>query len=223
MSKIIIFGTDTMAELAHFYFTKDAGHEITAFTADKEYIKSDTLLGKPILPFENIEKSYPPAVYQMFIAIGYKKLNKLRAEKYQDAKEKGYKLISFIHSRAIHYDDLRMGDNCFILENQVLQPKVSIGSNVFLWSGNHFGHDVEIGNHTFLSSQVVCCGGVKIGKSCFIGANVTLRDGVTIGNEVIISAGSLILKDIPNKTVIMANATPTAPLDSEKFVTLFKF
>lgn len=216
--KIVIFGTDKMAEIAHFYFTKDSPYEIAAFTADKKYIKRKKLLGCPLVPFEDIKKSYPPNRYKMFIAIGYKKLNHFRTEKYKQAKEKGYQLVSYLSSKATHWGDTKIGENCFILENQVMQNGMKIGNNVFIWSGNHFGHDVEIGDHTFMSSHVVVCGGVKIGKSCFIGANATFRDGITIGDRCIIGAGALILSDTKPEEVYVAKPTEKYPLDSNKFM-----
>jgi sugar O-acyltransferase (sialic acid O-acetyltransferase NeuD family) len=193
--KVVIFGTEKMAQLAHFYLTKDSPYEVVAFTVDEEFIGEKELMNLPIVPFEKIDKAYPPDRYRMFVAIGYKKLNTLRAGKYMEAKKKGYQLISYMSSKATHWGDTEIGDNCFILENQVLQPWVKIGSNVFIWSGNHFGHDVEIGDHCWIASQVVICGGVKIAPYCFIGVNATIRDDVTIGRECIRRTRRCILRD----------------------------
>jgi len=207
-----------MAEMAHFYFTHDSDYKIEAFICDKEYIKEDNFLSLPVVPFEEVEKLYPPKDYYMFIAVGYGKLNSSRKQKYEEAKSKGYELVSYLNSKASHYGDLKIGDNCFILENQVFQSNVKIGNNVVLWSGNHFGHDVEIGDHTWLSSHIVVSGNVKIGESCFIGVNATFRDHITIGNECIIGAGALILNNTKDKSVYIETPTKPYPMDSEKFV-----
>jgi hypothetical protein len=58
--KIIIFGNSQLASLAHFYFNHDTCHEVVAFTLDKEWITEDTFEGKPIIPFETIETTFPP-------------------------------------------------------------------------------------------------------------------------------------------------------------------
>ena len=217
MTKVVIFGTAKLAELAHFYLTHDSPYEIVAFTVNENFIKDKEFMGLPIIPFEEIEKSYPPDRFKMFIAIGYRKLNTIRADKYNEAKNKGYKLISYVSSKAIHWGDTEIGDNCFILENQIIQPFVKIGNDVILWGGNHFGHDVVIGDHCWISSHVVICGGVSIGPYSFIGVNATIRDDVTIGRECIIGAGALILNNTHDKEVYIAKPTELYRLDSTRF------
>ena len=217
MAKVVIFGTEKFAELAHFYLTNDSPYEVVAFTVDEKFIDKKEFLGLPIVPFENVEMNYPPDTYKMFVAVAYKKLNTLRALKYKEAKEKGYELISYLSSKSTHWGDTVIGDNCFIFENQVIQPFVKIGDNVIIWSGNHFGHNVEIGNHCFIASHVVVCGGVSIGPYSFIGVNATLRDDISIGKECIIGAGALILNDTKDKEVYVAKQTERYRLDSTRF------
>lgn len=59
--KVIIFGEGNIQEVARFYLENDGKWEVAAFTADREYISADTYLGRPMVPFENIESVYPPA------------------------------------------------------------------------------------------------------------------------------------------------------------------
>ena len=217
MVKVVIFGSEKLAELAHFYFTNDSPYEVVAFTVNKSFIKEKELMGLPIVPFEEIEKHYPPDEFKMFVAVAYTKLNRLRAEKYADAKRKGYELVSYVCTKSVYWGDTEIGDNCFIFENQVFQPFVKIGNDVILWSGNHFGHNVVIGDHCFVASHVVVCGNVKIGPYCFIGVNATIRDDATIGRECIIGAGALILNDTHEKAVYIAKPTELYRLDSTRF------
>ena len=101
----------------------------------------------------------------------------------------------------------KIGENCFILEENTIQPFVTIGDNVTLWSGNHIGHHSTIMNHTFISSHVVVSGGVEVGEQCFIGVNSTLRDHITVGNKCVIGAGVLLLGDAKNESVFIGKAT----------------
>ena len=39
---------------------------------------------------EDIEKAFPPSEYKMFIALSYSNMNRIREEKYFEAKAKGY-------------------------------------------------------------------------------------------------------------------------------------
>jgi len=215
--KVVIFGTEKMAQLAHFYLTEDSPYEVVAFAADEAFIDRRKIMNLPVVPFETIATTYPPDEFTMFVAIGYKGLNTVRAAKYKEARKKGYKLISYVSSKATQWDDTKVGDNCFILENQVIQPFVKIGNNVIIWSGNHFGHDVVIGEHCWISSHIVVSGGVRIEPYCFIGVNATIRDDVTIGRECIIGAGALILRSTKEKEVYIERQTELYQLDSEHF------
>ena len=186
MNKIIIFGNGEIAQLANYYFENDSDFEVVAFCVDKEYIKSDFFEDKPVVNYDNIENIYPPEKFKMFIALSYAKMNTIRQEKYFSAKSKGYALVSYISSRCNYLSKFEPGDNCFILEDNTIQPFVNIGSNITLWSGNHIGHHSELQDHIFISSHVVISGHCTIQSNTFLGVNST------IGHNVIISKGTLI-------------------------------
>ena len=217
MAKIVIFGNQKMAQLVHFYFKHDSEHEIAAFTVDEAYIKEKEFQGLPLVAFEEIEKFYPPDEYKMITGIAYKKLNRVRTEKYAAGKAKGYEFISYISTKSIMWGDTKIGENCFIFENQVIQPFVTIGNNVIVWSGNHFGHDVVVEDNCFIGSHVILCGGSRVCQNSFIGVNVTLRDDVSIGKECIIGAGVVVLRNVDDKVVLIVNQVGPYRLDSEQF------
>jgi sugar O-acyltransferase (sialic acid O-acetyltransferase NeuD family) len=195
MAKLVIFGAGDIARLAHYYFTRDSEHEVVAFTVDRQYCQGDSFLELPLVPFEEVLKAYSPDEYKMFVALSYARMNKLREEKYGQAKQAGYELVSYVSSRCSFLTDHPVGDNCFILEDNTIQPFVRIGNDVTLWSGNHIGHDAIIEDHCFLASHIVVSGYVRIGNNCFIGVNATLRNSITISKETLIGAGAIIMSD----------------------------
>ena len=203
MAKLIIFGAGDIARLAHYYFTRDSEHEVVAFTVDGKYRQGDTFLDLPLVPFEELANNYSPAEHKMFVALSYARMNKLREEKYRHARECGYELVSYVSSRCSFLTDHPVGDNCFILEDNTIQPFVKIGNNVTLWSGNHIGHDATIEDHCFLASHIVVSGYVRIRNNCFIGVNATLRNSITIAPETLIGAGAVIMKDTVEKGVYL--------------------
>ncbi|MBI4833063.1 MAG: acetyltransferase [Candidatus Lindowbacteria bacterium] len=218
--KVVIFGNGQIAEVAQFYLTHDSPYEVVAFTVDGAYIKQAGFAGLPLVAFEEITNAYPPDVYKMFIPVSYRKLNRLRAEKYRQAKDKGYILISYVNSKAMTWPGLVVGDNCFIFENNVIQPFATIGNNVIIWSGNHIGHHSTIKDHCFIASHVVISGGVTIEPYCFLGVNSTIRDNVTISTGCIIGAGALITKTTKEKGVYSGVPAEARPFDSDEFLKL---
>jgi sugar O-acyltransferase (sialic acid O-acetyltransferase NeuD family) len=207
MAKVVVFGMGDIGRLAHYYFAHDSEHEIVAFSADREYVKESTYLGLPVVEFERIDQVYPPSDYKMFIALSYARMNQVRADKYFRAKEMGYELVSYLSSRCTFLTDNPIGENCFILEDNTIQPFVRIGNNVTLWSGNHIGHDSVIGDHCFLASQIVVSGRVQIGAYCFIGVNVTLRNAITVAAHTLLGAGAIIMKDTIEHGVYIPSRT----------------
>ena len=201
--KLVIVGNTSNARLARYYFDIDSDYEVAAFAVNKEYIKEESFEGLPLTALEDIEKNYPVSEYELFIAVGYTDMNKIREKLYYYCKEKGYTLANYISSRCSFLTQFPTGDNCFILEDNTIQPYVRIGNNVVLWSGNHIGHDVKIEDHNFISSHVVISGFVTVKRNCFIGVNATLRDAITIAPETLIAAGAIIMKDTEEKGVYL--------------------
>ena len=217
MRKILfIFGTGDIAQLAHIYFTKYTDYKVAAFTVDRDYLNDSYFCGLPVVPFEEIINQYPADQYEIFIALAYAKLNAVRKEKYLAAKELGYRLASFISPQATVLNDGKIGENCFILEDNTIQPFVTIGNNVTLWSGNHIGHHSEIKDHTFIASHVVVSGGVEIGEQCFIGVNSTLRDHIKVGDRCVVGAGALLLGDAETEGVYIGAATERSKVPSTR-------
>ena len=203
MAKLVIFGAGDIARLAHYYFTNDSPHEVVAFVVDRAYRKGDEFLGLPFLDAEDVAQRFPPGEYDMFVAMSYAKMNAVRAEKYAAMKSLGYTLVSYVSSRCSYLAQTLPGENCFILEDNTIQPFVTIGNNVTLWSGNHIGHDAVIEDHCFITSHVVVSGYVRVGTRSFIGVNATLRNSITIAEQTLIGAGAIIMKDTKPKGVYM--------------------
>jgi sugar O-acyltransferase (sialic acid O-acetyltransferase NeuD family) len=218
MERVVLFGNGSVASVAYFTLTHDSPYEVAAFTVDREYIKEDTLFGLPVVPFADVESIYPPDEYKMLIAVGYIRVNRLRAEKYYQAKSMGYQLISHVSSKATTWPGLIIGENCVIGANSVIQPFVEIGNDVFIRDVSLVGHHTVIKDHCFLASGVVVSGNVTVEPYCFLGANSTIRNEITIGRECVIGAGALILEDTQKREVYMGKAANLLPIPSDKLL-----
>ena len=203
--KIVIFGCGDIAQLAHFYFTEDSVDEVVAFTVDAEYREVEEFCGLPVVDFETVADRYSPDDYSMFVAMSYNQLNQSRAAKVGAAKEKGYALASYISTKATVLTKEPIGENCFLLEDNTVQPFAQIGENVTLWSGNHIGHHSVIEDNVFIASHVVVSGGTTVGEYSFVGVNVTLRDHIRIGKGNVLGAGALVVKDTPDDALYLAS------------------
>jgi sugar O-acyltransferase (sialic acid O-acetyltransferase NeuD family) len=212
--KVLIFGVGDFARVACFYLEHDSPMDVAAFTVHEKFIEAKELMGRPVVAWETLRESYPPSEYDMFVAIGYSKVNRNRALVFEEACAAGYEMITYVCSKATTWPDLTVGKGSFIFENNVIQPFVRIGSNTVLWSGNHIGHDSTIGSNVFITSHVVISGNCVVGDNTFIGVNATVRDGITIGHDCVVGAGTVILRDAPPESVYKSISTPAASFAS---------
>jgi sugar O-acyltransferase (sialic acid O-acetyltransferase NeuD family) len=207
VSNLVVFGTGSFAEVAQFYFNRDSEYRVVAFSAHGSQVREDTFGGVPVVPFEELAGHFPADRHAAFVAVGYRNVNRVRAAVYDEVKAKGYPLATYVSSKASRWEDLRIGDNCFVFEDNTIQPFVTIGNDVVMWSGNHIGHHSTIGDHCFLASHVVISGHVRVGARCFFGVNATTRDSISIGDGCVIGAGALVMKSAREGEVYIAERT----------------
>lgn len=207
--KLVLFGDSAFAEIAYEYFTFDSDYEVVAFTVSKKFMEKDSLFGLPVVAFEEVEQLYSPSEHEMHIALVYNKLNRIRIKFYEEAKAKGFTLANYISSRSFVWKNVQLGDNCFIFEDNTIQPFVKIGSNNVFWSGNHIGHHSVIGSHNFISSHVVVSGFCEIGNANFMGVNSAMGNNLRLGSDCLIGSFVHIVKDIPSGALI--KGTPNKP------------
>lgn len=199
MKKLVLVGTGEFGEIAYEYFTEDSVYHVVAFAVEKAYRNCDTLRGLPVVDFEQISSLYPPEEHDIFVAVTYVGLNRVRKRLYLSCKEKGYRCASYISSHSFFWKNAQIGENSFIFEDNTIQYHVKIGDNVILWSGNHIGHRSVIGDDCWLTSHVVVSGFCQIGSGCFIGVNTSFGDHVRIADDVVVGAGSVVVKDLEKR------------------------
>lgn len=221
--KLIIFGVESYARIVYEYFTYDSVYEVVAFTVDRHFLpemdnaeERPILYERPIIPFEELHNHFLPEEHYVYVAVVYKDMNRLRANICQRAKDAGYELASYISSAAFVWGNVQIGEHCFIMEDNTIQPFVTIGNNCILWSGNHVGHHSSIGDNNFISSHAVVSGHCDIGANCFLGVNCTLSNNTVLGKESWVMPGAYISGVIPPNAMVKSDRSEAVPLDEEK-------
>lgn len=215
--KLIIVGDSGFAEIAHEYFDADSIFEVVAFSVERDYLTKTQLRGLPVIPFEELESHFDSSNHEVYVAATYTQLNRLRSRLADEAKAKGFKLASYVSSRAFIWRNVQLGEHCFIFEDNTLQPFVKIGKNVVLWSGNHIGHHSVIGDNCFIASQVVISGFCEVGESSFIGVNATLANNVILGKDNWIGPNIVIMKNTEAGALYKTEHPEPAKITTNKF------
>lgn len=204
MSRVVLFGGGAIARIVRFYLEQESPHDVVAFAVDRDHLRGDVLDGLPVVAFEDMPKLYPPDDVSMFIAVGYRRMNGFRAERYERARAMDYELISHVSPRASVWPGLEVGDNCLVMDQVVIHPFAKVGNDVILWTGSHIGHDSVIGDHCFISSHAVVSGFSTVEDRCFLGSNCTIRDGITVARECVIGAGAVVTRSTRPRGVYAA-------------------
>jgi sugar O-acyltransferase (sialic acid O-acetyltransferase NeuD family) len=223
MKPIVLFGAGKIAEVILYFFRNHSDREVVACTADREYLPASPWNDLPVVDFAKIQETHPPADFDVFVALGYQDLNGLRTKKCDEARAMGYVLPSYVHPQSGLPLDCEHGDNCFIMNNVLIHPRVRLGNNVFVWGGAMVGHHSVIGDNCWLTSCCNVSGVVTLGKNCFLAVNSTIAHAVRVGDDCFIGANALVTKCTDDKEVYLAESTKPFRLNSRQFLKISSF
>jgi sugar O-acyltransferase (sialic acid O-acetyltransferase NeuD family) len=209
---LMIFGAGETARLALRYFRADSPFNLRGLVVDDEKMEDSPHVvdGFQVMRFSELER-HGSRKTLIFVAIAAKNLSEYRLLAMERLKNSGFSLTNYISSRAFVDDDVSLGENVMVLENNTLQSEVRIGDGTIIWSGNHIGHQTSIGRGNFVSSHVCIGGRVAIGNQNYFGMNSTVRDTVRIDDYCVIGANTYVSKDISNSGIYVG--TPAKLLE----------
>ena len=85
---------------------------------------------RPLVAFEELRSRFPPDDHDLFVAVGFQKMNAVRAAKFAEGKWMGYTLASYLSGEAVGLaQGLSAAENTLVMEDNTIQPFVTIGHN----------------------------------------------------------------------------------------------
>lgn len=188
---------------------------------DDKYLTLPSFLGGyEVRPLSSVLDLTPPV--EIFIAMGYKNLNRTRSAVLSRIRSLGLPIGNVIAAPLL--DRITsFGVNNFIMQGVNIQPFVSIEDNVFIWSGSTICHHVTIGSNVWITAGSTIAGDTHLGSNIFVGANATIASGLSIGSNVFIGAGAIVTADLPTGSVVIARSSERLPVSSDQFVQFLDF
>ena len=136
-----------------------------------------------------------------------------------DVQSKNIGIGTRIWQFCVVFSHAKIGANCNICAQVLIENDVVIGDNVTIKSGVQLWDGVRIEDNVFIGPNVTFTNDlyprskvypekflqtiVKSGAS--IGANATILAGLTIGESAMVGAGSVVTKDVPAGVVVVGN------------------
>jgi sugar O-acyltransferase (sialic acid O-acetyltransferase NeuD family) len=204
---LLIFGAGSLARLAYDYCMRDTDYDVRGFTVHERYLGTSSVGGLPEFAFERLEREFSPDECRLFVAVGYKQVNRARAAVVDECRARGYGLATIVSKRSYVWPDVEVGENCFVFDGVIVEPRVTIGDDVILWSGCQVCHDSVLADHCFLAPNAVVLGDARLGERCFVGGNATVRNGVTLAADTVVGAGAIVKRDTRPGEIYSATAT----------------
>jgi len=216
MDKLILYGNGRIAKIIYQFLKSD--FDVVAFTVDKDLIEDTVIEDLPVIAFEEIQDKYPPSLFSMLITVGYVGMNAIRAQKYQQAKKKGYSFITYTHPSVQKHDSVVLGENNVILDHVSIQPYAKIGNSNFIWSNAVVAHGCTVEDNCWITSGVSIAGDTVIRSKVFLGINATIGHNITIEDETFIGANCLVTRSTNPKEVYISRDAEKYRLDSQRFL-----
>lgn len=215
MRKLYIFGTQNFADMCHYLFTEDSDYQVAGFTVDERYLTETTRHGLPVIAYERFRETVAPDEADVFVAVGIARVNQARAEKAAEIQRDGYRLASFISSRASVPPGFTVGPNSMVMDQVNIHPYVSVGADTIIWSNSRIALKTSIGDHAWITSAVVG-ESARIGNYTFLGLNATVAPFVRVGTHNLIGASAVILQDTHDYAVFRGPRSRPARISSER-------
>lgn len=215
--RVVIVGTGDHAALAFECFTYDSPHQVVAFSAEPEFLRSDEYFGRPVIPLDRLAAAYPPTEYRAFVAASAIQLNRVRRRLFAAVKAAGYDCVSYVSKSSFVWNNVEIGENVYIGELNLLHYRVRVGDNVVIASGTHIGHDSVIGDDCYLASRVTLAGGCEVGRGCFLGVHSCVANNRSLAEDCITGAGAVVVRDTLPRQVYVGN--PARPTGRDSFET----
>lgn len=100
-------------------------------------------------------------------------------------------------------DDVQIGSLVVIARGAIDSTIIKKGSKID--NSCFISHNVVVGENTFIVGESIMFGSSSTGNNVLISGNSTIRDGRRIGNNAIVGMGSVVVKNVPDYTVVKGN------------------
>lgn len=157
---------------------------------------ADSLNEAPVLGGEEKVAEWK-ARAEFLVGIGSPAVRKRVADK---VAHLGGRFATVLHPTAVTTRFVTFGEGTIVTAGVILTNRIAIGRHVILNLDVTVGHDCVLEDFVTVAPGVHISGNVRIGEGTEIGTGVVIIPGVRIGRWAIIGAGSVVTKNLPDRS-----------------------
>lgn len=198
MNELVIIGAGSGGRLISEFIKQQENFKILGFLDDNKALQGKKVNGFKVIGTSANLKKFSGSGF--VVSVGTKM--KARGSLFKKAMAAGLIPVNLIHSSAVVDKTAVIGRGVIILPNCVVGPFSRIGDNSFVFSSCVIEHDCVLSENVYLSPAVSLAGNVRISRNTFLGIDSCVIEGIRIGSRVIVGAGSVVLKNVPDNSVV---------------------
>ena len=96
MENVVIYGETVFAERLYSYIKFENAMNVLSFTNARSFKEKETIQGVPVIAFEELNETFGDKDFGILIAIGYVQMNNIRKKIYNECKNAGYRIATYI-------------------------------------------------------------------------------------------------------------------------------
>ena len=204
MKKIVIWGASGHAIVIADILRLQGQYEVFGYLDSVNSQRHGTMLHQAQIlgGEEQLERLLSQGVHHIIMGFGNCDARLTMAAR---VKHLGFELAVAIHPSAIIASDVVIKPGTVVAAGAVINPNCQVGENVIVNTSSSIDHECIIEDGAHISPGVHLAGKVAIGRATWLGIGSTVIDHVSIGSGSIIGAGSVVVRDIPDRVVAYGN------------------
>lgn len=97
------------------------------------------------------------------------------------------------------------GEGTVIMPKACVNAEVKVGQHCIINTASVIEHECIIEDFVHISPKACLAGNIRVKKGAHIGMGANIIQGITIGENALIGAGAVVLRDVPDRAVIVGN------------------
>ena len=199
-TEVFLFGAGGHSKLVIETVRRQGLYSLVGLLDDNVVTWGGQVLGVPILGGrEKLAELQADGVRCCFVSIGD---NVSRQQVTGELLNRGFVPISVVDPTALVFSEASLGPGTLVLGFCHVGVQVRIGLAGIVSVHCMVGHDCCLGDYVHLAPGVLLGGALSIGDRTFLGLGVSVLPGLRIGNNVTVGAGAVVVRDVPDNTVV---------------------